>query len=232
MRKINLLSSRIVHEWNGRLYRNFSHRKFSAIFASPNRYFTQSSRWVPQLSSSVSFAAGQLFVCLFFVAASPLCPVDGLAFALLSDVLSAPRFVVVFFSVAGKSSPARISSQLVNPALLCLLLLLLIARYLQTVTIVSQTLNKQLSVMNKRRQCRASISNPFLICGHEVILDGVNTPWRICCQATAFAETDVIEKKIYDQSKITPRSAIAERVDVRCARDKSINLPRWAFIKT
>ena len=173
-----------------------------------------------------------LFVCLFFVAASPLCPVDGVAFALLSDVLSAPRFVVVFFSVAGKSSPARISSQLVNPALLCLLLLLLIARYLQTVTIVSQTLNKQLSVMNKRRQCRASISNPFLICGHEVILDGVNTPWRICCQATAFAETDVIEKKIYDQSKITPRSAIAERVDVRCARDKSINLPRWAYIKT
>ena len=90
-----------------------------------------------------------LFVCLFvFVAASPLCPVDGVAFALLSDVLSAPRFVVVLFSVAGKSSPARISSQLVNPALLCLLLLLLIARYLQTVTIVSQTLNKQLSVMN------------------------------------------------------------------------------------
>ena len=173
-----------------------------------------------------------LFVCLFFVAGSPLCPVNGVAFALLSDVLSAPRFVVVFFSVAGKSSPARISSQLVNPALLFLLLLLLIARYLQTVTIVSQTLNKQLSVMNKRRQCRASISNPFLICGHEVILDGVNTPWRICCQATAFAETDVIEKKIYDQSKITPRSAIAERVDVRCARDKSINLPRWAYIKT
>ena len=122
-----------------------------------------------------------LFVCLFFVAASPLCPVDGVAFALLSDVLSAPRFVVVFFSVAGKCSPARICSQLVSPALLCLLLLLLIALYLQTVTIVSQTLNKQLSVMNKRRQCRASISNPFLISGHEVILDGVNTPWRICC---------------------------------------------------
>ena len=117
-----------------------------------------------------------LFVCLFFVAASPLCPVDGVAFALLSDVLSAPRFVVVFFSVAGKCSPARISSQLVSPALLCLLLLLLIALYLQTVTIVSQTLNKQLSVMNKRRQCRASIANPFLICGHEVILDGFNTP--------------------------------------------------------
>ena len=212
----------------------FSHRKFSAIFASPNRYFTQSSRWVPQ-ALFIGFVCSGIVVCLFvcfFVAGSPLCPVDGVAFALLSDVLSAPRFVAVFFSVAGKSSPARISSQLVNPALLCLLLLLLIARYLQTVTIVSQTLNKQLSVMNKRRQCRASNSNPFLICGHEVILDGVITPWRICCQATAFAETDVIEKKIYDQSKITPRSAIAERVDVRCARDKSINLPRWAYIKT
>ena len=158
----------------------FSHRKFSAIFASPNRYFTQSSRWVPQ-ALFIGFVCSGIVVCLFFVAASPLCPVDGVAFALLSDVLSAPRFVVVFFSVAGKCSPARICSQLVSPALLCLLLLLLIALYLQTVTIVSQTLNKQLSVMNKRRQCRASISNPFLICGHEVILDGVNTPWRICC---------------------------------------------------
>ena len=45
----------------------FSHRKFSAIFASPNRYFTQSSRWVPQaLFSRFRLQRGScLFVCLF-----------------------------------------------------------------------------------------------------------------------------------------------------------------------
>ena len=68
--------------------------------------------------------------------ASPLSLVDGVAFAVLSDVLSVPRFLVVVFSVScaefqvgvlfpeefrWKSSPASISSHLVNPALLCLL---------------------------------------------------------------------------------------------------------------
>ena len=142
MGKINLRARESCMNGTISLIGIFSHRKFLAIFAFPNRYFTQSSRWVP-LALFIGFVCSGLFVC--FVAAWPLCPVDGVAFALLSDVLSAPRFAVVVFSVAGKSSPARISSQLVNPALLCLILLLLIARYSQTVTIVSQTMNKHVN---------------------------------------------------------------------------------------
>ena len=42
----------------------FSHRKFSAIFASPNRYFTQSSRWVPQ-ALFIGFVCSGIVVCLF-----------------------------------------------------------------------------------------------------------------------------------------------------------------------
>ena len=43
-------ASKIVsHEWNSHLEIKLfsSNRNFRAIFASPNRYFTESSRWVP-----------------------------------------------------------------------------------------------------------------------------------------------------------------------------------------
>ena len=43
----------------------FSHRKFLAIFASPCRYFTQSSQWVP-LALFIGFVCSGVIVCLFF----------------------------------------------------------------------------------------------------------------------------------------------------------------------
>ena len=130
----------------------FSHRKFLATFASPNRCFTQSSRWVP-LALFIGFVCSGVIVCLFvclFVfcrclsSVSVSCWRGCLRFAKRCSLCSAVCCCLLQ-SVAGKSSPARISSQLVNPALLCLLWLLLIARYSQTVTIVSQTMNKHVN---------------------------------------------------------------------------------------
>ena len=76
----------------------FSHRKFSAIYICFSEQIFYTKQSMGSLALFIGFVCSGvvvcLFVCLFFVAASPLCPVDGIAFALLSDVLSAPRLLL------------------------------------------------------------------------------------------------------------------------------------------
>ena len=58
-------ASKIVHEWNGHLQiliRPQPRENFKAIFVSPNRYFTQNSRWV--LLYALQTERGRFFMTL------------------------------------------------------------------------------------------------------------------------------------------------------------------------
>ena len=90
----------------------------------------------------------------------------------------------------------------------------------------------QLSVMNKRRQCRASIANPFLTFG-----PWSHIGWRQYAVATLLLGNCVRRNRCDGERDLWPKQdhasiSYVERVDVRCARDKSVNFPRWAYIKT
>ena len=43
---------------------SLSYRKFQAIFPSPNRYFTENSRWVPLVYATLSISCHLSFFCL------------------------------------------------------------------------------------------------------------------------------------------------------------------------